>query len=156
MLGGVSVDTRLFDTSLQEAKRDIAEPDETGFRQVTLACANDDEGLVIHAVTHPSPQAAIDDATGNVADYQGFLTNNAFNVERNTTEVGGGGVIVNTEIGVGRLAYAVGEWSVMVEAMFSDEVLARLDKISNAGPIVSDLFVRLRDHGRVVITDGNW
>ncbi|MBY6385377.1 hypothetical protein HG717_15860 [Rhodococcus erythropolis] len=156
LLNGVSVDTRLFKSSLQEAKRDIAEPDEAGFKQVTLACANDDEGLVIHAITHPSAQAAIDDAIGNVADHQGFLTNNAFTVERYAPEVGGGGAIVNTEIGVGRLAYAVGEWSVMVEAMFSDEILARLDKIRDTGPTVSDFFGRLRDHGRVVITDGNW
>jgi len=44
----------------------------------------------------------------------------------------------------------------MVEALFSDEILARLDKTRDAGRTVFDLFVRLRDHGWVVITDSSW
>lgn len=156
LFSGLSVDTRLFSADLQDSRKDVQDADDTGYKRVTVACANDDEGLVVHAITSRTPQEAVGEADVAADDKEGVFTSSAFAVERYPREDGGGGFWVNTELGSSRLSWSVGYWFIMVEAYFWDAVSADVRGISNAGEMVVKMFNELKAHATEVIDSGDW
>lgn len=156
LLDGISVSTDLFSADLQEPKKDVQDADDSGYIRVTVACANDDEGLVVHAITSPTPQDAVREANVAAEDPEGFFTTNAFAVERFPDEVGGGGYWVNTEMGSSRLSWSVDYWFIMVEGYFSDAAVAQIDGITSVGEKVVAMFNEIKSQGTSVIQSGSW
>ena len=156
LLDGISVSTDVFSADLQEPKKDVEDADDSGYTRVTVACANDDEGLVVHAITSPTPQEAVREANVAAEDPEGFFTTNAFAVERFPDEAGGGGYWINTEMGSSRLSWSVDYWFIMVEGYFLDAVTADIKGIRRVGEKVVAMFDEIKGQATAVIQGGNW
>ena len=153
LLAGITVDSRVFSDQLQAPKSDTGDYKE-GFKQVKLACANDDLGLAIELTSHPTPQLARDAATyaATVNPDDAPATNTLIGARGTVVKYPeGGGYFLNPDTGIGRQSFNVGTWQVMTETNFDDAQTAQLSGKPDPVPSVTSVYVQLKTRAAQII-----
>lgn len=129
-------------------------PDEfaRGDTRATYACGNADSGVVIEIDLFTTPEAARAQAEDATNTQQTFLLATGTRIPFDATR--GGAKIINTELGISRISWANGPYSVQLDVM-SDPVITGLTPKHPFERIDAMLDATV-EHADQLLSSGNW